>query len=127
MRLGVRIRAIKSTGIPVLLVVLLVVTSLGLAVGDPGAWGSSGGWANGHDAAPVAVSGGPGDHDPGFMAAQRQVSDLNCGPTVTCLPVLLLAGSLLFGIAADPDRNIDLPHQLVDLWRSRPMAPVPIA
>jgi hypothetical protein len=49
-----------------------------------------------------------------------------CGPTVSCLPVLLPPGGFLIAFAIGPNRDIDLPRHAVDLWHPLPAAPVPI-
>jgi hypothetical protein len=115
-----KIRKMTICGSLRLLVVLTGLASLGISPLDPEA--QSGGYSE----VLALVDHAPEDGREAVAIGRRRVSEQECGPTITCLPVLLHAGDMLNVLNLGPDRDIDLPRLTVDLWHILPTAPVPI-
>jgi hypothetical protein len=105
-----------------LLVVVVALASLGISLHDPQAL--SGGHSQAQTLALVDQA--PKDGRDGATDERRRAGEQDCGPTVTCLPVLLPHGDMLHVLNLGPERDTDLPRLAVDLWQIRPTAPVPI-
>ncbi len=103
-----------------LLVVLIALASLGISLHDPQAL------SGGHSEALALINQAPDDGRDTVAAEQRRAGNHDCGPTVSCLPVVLPGGDILHVLNLGPDREIDLPRLMVDLWHVLPKAPIPI-
>jgi len=103
-----------------LLIVLTALASLGISPLAPKAMSGD------HSEAMALLYHAPKDGGDAAVIVRRRASEQDCGPTNTCVPVVFHPGGILQALNLGPDREIDLPRLMVDLWHILPTAPIPI-
>ncbi len=101
-----------------LIVVVLLVAGFGVAQHDDG------GDHDTHGA--IAALQGHGAGSTGAPTRQHAV-DHTCSPVSVCVPILLTPGTILRATRVGAQRVSRSHVHPIDLWRTRPASPIPIA